>query len=267
MELVKKLREMTGAGIMDCKKALEASAGNIDKALSVLRDKGIAQATKREGREAKEGLVGLKVQGQIGALVELNCETDFVARTDDFKNMLEKLKEKTFSIGESAVTDAAVSDAILGLSGKLGEKVQCRRAGRLDAANGVLGSYLHSNNKIGVLVALEVPQNEVAVQCARDLAMQIAASRAQFISSRDIPAELIEREKQFFLEDVKNKPANIQEKIAQGKLEKWFAEICLLDQIFIKNEDQKVSQYLAEIGVKAGASVKVQRFIRFEVGR
>jgi len=157
MELVKKLREITGAGIMDCKKALEASAGNIDKALSVLRDKGIAQATKREGREAKEGLVGLKVQGQAGALAELNCETDFVARTDDFKNMLETLKEKTLSLGDSVVNDESVINAIRELSGKLGEKVQLRRAARLDAQSGVLGTYLHSNNKIGILVSLTGP--------------------------------------------------------------------------------------------------------------
>ncbi|HNV85534.1 MAG TPA: translation elongation factor Ts [Candidatus Omnitrophota bacterium] len=267
MELVKKLREITGAGIMDCKKALEASAGNIDKALSVLRDKGIAQATKREGREAKEGLVGLKVQGQAGALAELNCETDFVARTDDFKNMLETLKEKTLSLGDSVVNDESVINAIRELSGKLGEKVQLRRAARLDAQSGVLGTYLHSNNKIGILVSLNGPRNEVTEQCARDIAMQIAAARSQFISSKDIPAELVEREKQFFLDDVKNKPANIQEKIAQGKLDKWFAEICLLDQVFIKNEDQRVSQYLSEISGKAGSPVTVQRFIRFEVGR
>jgi len=107
----------------------------------------------------------------------------------------------------------------------------------------------------------------VTEQCARDIAMQIAAARSQFISSKDIPAELVEREKQFFLDDVKNKPANIQEKIAQGKLDKWFAEICLLDQVFIKNEDQRVSQYLSEISGKAGSPVTVQRFIRFEVGR
>lgn len=267
MEQIKKLREITGAGIMDCKKALEVSNGDIPKAVTFLREKGISSAVKREAKEAREGLIGLIVEGARGAIIELNSETDFVARTGDFKALTAALTRKTLEQGEGIVEQNAVQDEVKELSGKVGEKMVFRRASRFEAGPGMfVSSYLHSNTRIGVLVLMEGPQNEAALQCGKDIAMQIAACRPRFVCAKDIPLEMIEERKKSYVEEIKNKPQAIQEKIASGKLEKWLTEVCLLDQVFIKNEDQKVGAYVAEVSNKAGAGVKVLRFVRFEVG-
>jgi len=267
MEQVKKLREMTGAGIMDCKRALEASGGDIPKAATLLREKGIASAVKREAKEAREGLIGMSAQAARGAMIELNCETDFVARTDDFIKLAETLTRKDLEQGEGVLEQEPVLNLVRELSGKVGEKMVFRRANRYEAAAGTfVSSYLHSNKRIGVLVLMEGPQNEASLQCGKDIAMQVAAARARFVSAKDVPAEMVEEKKRSFVEEIKNKPREIQEKIAKGKLEKWFNDICLLDQSFIKNEEQKVSAYLAEVSGKIAATVKVVRFVRIEVG-
>jgi elongation factor Ts len=267
MEDLKKLRELTGAGVMDCKRALEASQGDFAKAIEWLRQKGIGAAVAREGREAKEGLIAIKIEDRKAAMAELNCETDFVARTDEFAQLAQDLADKILREGEAVLEREAVADLVLELSGRVGEKMCFRRAARLEAPAGFIASYLHSNRKIGVLVAVEAPsKTEELSQWAKNVAMQIAASRPNFVSRESIPKELLERQKEFFLPEVASKPPQIQEKIIQGKMEKWFEEICLLDQPYIRNEEQKVKDYLAEIRAKTGASVAVSRFVRFELG-
>lgn len=267
MEQVKKLREITGAGVMDCKKALEASAGDLDKAIDFLRHKGIASASKREDRQAKEGVIALEVAIGKAAMIELNCETDFVARTDDFQKLAAELVSKLFHSGEKILTEQAILDRVRELSGKVGEKMILSRGTLVEQKGGFVASYLHSNKKIGVLVAMEGSgQNEQIQRFGKDAAMQIAASRALFVSRQDIPAEMLEREKELFREEIPNKP-EIQEKIITGKIEKWFENICLLDQVFIKDQNQKVKDYLAQVSKAAGQPLAVRRFVRFELGK
>ncbi len=267
MEQVKKLREMTGAGVMDCKKALEATEGDFPKAIEFLRRKGIAASANREAREAKEGLITLYVQDHQGAMVELNCETDFVARTEDFQKLAAEFAKKVFDAGEKVVSQEESLNRVRELSGKVGEKMVLRRGVRLEAKEGFIAFYLHSNKKIGVLAVVQGNKSNEAVNlCGKDIAMQIAASRALFVSREEIPTEILEREREVFHTEMAGKPREIQEKIIQGKSEKWFEEVCLLDQRFIKNEDLKVKDYVAEIGQKAGQKVTVRRFVRFELG-
>lgn len=191
-EDIKKLRELTGAGIMDCKQALKETNGNFEKAIEWLRQKGLSALAKKAGREAKEGIVDAYIhfQGRVGALIEVNCETDFVARNEDFKN------------------------------------------------------FVH------------------------DLAMQIAAQAPLYVSREDVPDEVIEKEKALYYEQLKdeNKPEHVKEKIIEGKLEKFFEQVCLLDQPFIKNPDIKIKDYLGEIAAKLGENIVIRRFVRFELG-
>jgi len=268
MEQVKKLREMTGAGVMDCKKALEASAGDLEKAIDFLRHKGIASASKREDRQAREGLIALEVASDKAAMIELNCETDFVARTDDFQKLAAELVAKLFRTGETILKDPAVLDRVRELSGKVGEKMVFTRGTLVEQKSGFVASYLHSNKKIGTLVAVEGSgANEQMQRFGKDVAMQIAASRASFVSRQDIPAEMLEREKELFRGEIPDKPREIQEKIITGKIEKWFENICLLDQAFIKDQNQKVKDYLAQVSKAAGQPLAVRRFVRFELGK
>lgn len=268
MEQVKKLREMTGAGVMDCKKALEASDGDLEKAIDFLRHKGIASASRREDRQAKEGLISLEVAADKAAMTELNCETDFVARTDDFQKLAADLVVKVFQSGEKVLKDEAVLDRVRELSGKVGEKMVLTRGVLMEQKGGFVSGYLHSNKKIGVLVAVEGPAgNEQVQRFGKDVAMQIAASRASFVSRQDIPAEMLEREKELFRGEIPNKPKEIQEKIITGKIEKWFEDICLLDQAFIKDQNQKVKDYLAQASKASGQPIVVRRFVRFELGK
>lgn len=267
MEQVKKLRAMTGAGVMDCKKALEAADGDFTRAVEWLRHKGIASAALREGREAKDGVIALYVEGTKGAVIELNCETDFVARTEDFQKLAGELARKVFDRGSSALNEEETLNCVRELSGKVGERTLLRRGEVLEAKHGVVASYLHSNKKIGVLVALEGDgAAEVTQQCGKDIAMQVAAARPLFVSREDIPQEILEREKELVLGDAAGKPREVQEKILQGKLAKWYEQVCLLEQLYIKNEDEKVRDYLAANVQAAGGRVRVRRFVRFELG-
>ena len=267
MEELKKLREITGAGVMDCKKALEAFSGDFEKAIEFLKQRGIASAATREAREAKEGLITISVRGEKGALIELNCETDFVARTEDFKKLAEELSKRVLEKGEEVVEAEESVDEVKELSGKVGEKLVFRRGAQIEAKGGFVAQYLHSNKKIGVLVSLDGNKSdESQIQCGKDIAMQIAASRPQFVSRQEIPMEILERQKEYFRSEVANKPHEIQDKIIQGKLEKWFEESCLLEQHFIKNEEERVKDYLADISKRTGQAITVRRFVRFELG-
>lgn len=267
MELIKKLREATGAGILDCKKALAESGNDIEKAVDFLRKKGIASASKRLDREAKEGIVIIETQGAKTAMIELNCETDFVARTDDFRGLAVDLAKKTLETGNEITAQPAVKEKVSEVSGKTGEKMTFDRAVRYESsASSVLATYVHSNQKIGVIVELEGPANEQIKELGKDLAMQIAAVNPRFISREQIPAEMTEKEKSIYQVEVQSKPQPIQEKIIAGKLEKWYSDICLVDQVFVKDEEKKIKDVVAAAGKTAGAPIKVKHFTRFQVG-
>lgn len=268
---VKALRDRTGAGMMDCKAALETSGGDLEKAIDFLRKKGMAQAAKRAGREAKEGLVVSRVSGSRAALAEINCETDFVARTEDFKNLASLALDETFKISGDASQSKAVTSVVETLSGKIGEKIVVRRTTLVDSRDGVLFGYIHSNNKLGIIVELcagKADSNKSAAfaQLGKDLAMQVAAANPVAVDRAGVPAAQVEREQTIYKEEIKGKPENIIDKILQGKLSKFYQTVCLLEQPFIKDDKTSVQQLIAGVSKSLGDTVQVKRFVRYQLG-
>ncbi len=288
---VKDLREKTGAGMMECKKALEESAGDMEKAVKYLREKGIASASKKAGRTAAEGLVGLKSQNGQAVLLELNCETDFVARTDGFKALVAALTEQAFNDavpGEpKAVAEAllkkpaaknpaqTVEDLVKAAIGAMGENMALSRAAKLSVSSGLIGSYLHSDGRLGSLVALKCGKAESAgradvQELARDLAMQVAGNLppAEVVSRDQISPALVAREKEIAVTQAAatGKTGPILEKIAEGKLNKVLQEITLLDQAFVKDPGMKISALIDKVAKAAGDVLSVESFARLKVG-
>lgn len=281
VDAVKALRERTGAGMMDCKAALRDAGNDIEKAIDVLRKKGVAQAAKRAGRDAKEGLVVVRMDGSAkggsasggkkAALVEANCETDFVARTEDFKGLAALALEEAFAHGENAISAEKISQRIAELSGKIGEKIVLKRAKVVHADKGALFSYIHSNNKLGVVVEIAVAKPESLTHASfqelgKNIAMQIAASNPICIARVDVSAGILERERAIFKEEVKGKPENIVEKIIQGKVDKFYQANCLLEQPFIRDDKMSVQALLNQVGKTLNDTIQVRQFVRFQLG-
>ena len=280
---VMKLRKMSGQGMMDCKKALQEADGNIEQAMDSLRKKGLATLAKRAERETTEGLVVSKSSqdGKTSVLATLCCETDFVAKSDDFVAMAQKLTDYAMvcpadqgaeNILESVVDGKKFSDILTETVSKTGEKTQVGDDAKyqLDGP-GLISTYIHFNDKVGTMVQIETSDDNVAAadvlkQTASDIAMHITATKPMALDKDEIDSETIEREKSIFAEQVKNKPANIIEKIIEGKMRKFFAENCLLDQPFVKDDSKSVAQVLADAAKQAGGEAKIKRFVRFEVG-
>jgi len=279
--MVRDLREKTGAGLMDCKAALAAAGGDMEGAVDALRKKGLAAAAKRSSRIASEGVVCAWVEGGSGALAEVNCETDFVARTGEFvelaKGIAALVNAKAPHDVEEALTlptgGGSLGEVLSEKVAKIGEKISFRRFSRFETPAGTPGmvvSYIHAGGKIGVLVQVSGadPSNAAVSALAKDLAMQVAAANPTYVGRSDVPAQVIEREKAIYREQAKasGKPDKILDKIAEGKLEKYFGDFCLVEQAFIKDPDRKVAQLLAEAGKAAGAGIAVAAFARFQVG-
>lgn len=266
--LVKELRDMTGVGMMDAKKALVAVDGDMDAAVDHLRENGMAKAAKKADRIAAEGLTGIYTEGNIAALTEINSETDFVSKNEKFQNLVRDITEVIAKGNPASVEEAnklslgegTIESEIISATTTIGEKLSLRRFSRFEKAdNEVFGSYLHMGGSIGVLVQLEGTDKE---EIARDVAMHIAAINPLYTTREEVPAEKIDHETKVLTEQALNegKPANIVDKMIKGRLSKWLSEISLVDQPFVKDPDQTVGDYL-----KAnGASVKA--FARFEVG-
>ena len=278
---ISELRARTGAGMMDCKAALEEAKGDMDKAVEILRRKGIAKAEKRGGRSASQGLVVIAshLAGHDVTMLELNCETDFVARTDDFIALareLAALAEREAPVGNHAgsVLDglafrgATVAEIVKQVSGKTGEAMSVKRVARFQQSAGTVQSYLHFNGQVGVLIDVAGPDGEGLVGLARDLALHIASADPAGVSDADIPSEQIERERRIAEEQVasEGKPENIRAKIVEGKIRKFLAERTLLSQGFVKDESKKIGDLVAEAGKALGGPVTVRRFARFKVG-
>lgn len=268
---VAKLREMTGAGLMDCKKALVEANGVLDVAVDILRKKGAASATKKSGRDAKEGVIVQYVQpgAKLGLLVEVNCETDFVARNESFgvfcKEIAKKLAENP-SVDLEADRVAAVA--------KIGENVKIPRHHRMEVSgNGLVAAYIHTGGKVGVLVEVgagkqETVSTEDFKQLVRDVTLQIAASSPVSVSRETVPADLVAKEREIAAQSdrLKGKPAQAMEKILQGVIEKYFQTVCLVDQGFVKNPEVTVKQHVEAVGKKLGDEIQVRHFVRFQVG-
>jgi elongation factor Ts len=280
---VMKLRKMSGQGMMDCKQALTESDGDLDKAMEILRKKGLATLAKRAERETSQGLVITKASdgGKTVALASLCCETDFVAKSEDFVAAAEKLGDYCLACPQETGTDVLAeteldgkkfSDIIAETASKTGEKTQIGDYARFKLEGpGLIAVYIHFNHKVGTMVQFETSDDSVASgdsvkTAANDIAMHITATKPLALDKDGIDAKTIEQEKAIYAEQVKNKPANIIDKIVEGKMKKFYAENCLLEQPFVKDDSKTVAQVLAEAGKAAGGTAKITRYVRFDVG-
>jgi elongation factor Ts len=286
-EMIKTLREATNAGVLDCKKALEANDGDLDKATAYLREKGLAVAAKKASREANEGLVALVVSGDArqGAMIEVNCETDFVARTPDFQTFVESLLDQVAQstdvpdvpalLEQPFIKDknVTVQEHLTQLIAKLGENVVVRRFARMQRdGNGLIEGYVHPGGRIGVLVSVSAESDDVVggdgfYELVHDLALQIAAIRPEYLSVEDIPESALEVERARYQAQAseENKPDHIKERIVAGKLEKWYEQVCLLRQPFIKDDSLTIGDLVKQKAKDLGAPLSIERFVRYEI--
>ncbi len=276
-DMVKELREKTGAGMMDCKKALAEAGGKMDEAVEYLRKKGISTAAKKAGRTAADGLIGhyLSDDSRLAVLVEVNCETDFVTKLEDFKAFVNKVPHVVRDADPSSVDEllkapfegATVKEAQTGLVAKIGENLGVRRFARVEVeGSGKLATYIHAGSKIGVIVAYDDPAGKLDEATAREVAMHVAAMNPHYVRRDDVPESVIAKEKEIMLAQMADmkKPPEILDKIVTGKLGKVFTEICLEDQIYVRDPDGKstVGQWLKKID----KGIKVTSFERLQVG-
>ena len=285
--MVKELREMTGAGMMDCKKALTNTDGDMDKAVKWLRENGLAKAEKKAGRIAAEGIVAVKVSedGKTAAVVEVNSETDFVAKNELFQTFVASVAEQAVKtdakdieafMAEPWIEDSSVTveENLKNLIAKIGENMNIRRFEKVSVDNGLIVDYIHAGGKIGVIVAAETDNtSDEVVECLKNVAMQIAAMNPQYLSADDVSEEYKQEKLAELVAQAKkdpkneNKPENIIEKMVTGRLNKELKEICLTEQVYVKAENKEnVAQYVASVAKNVGADIKLTQFVRFETG-
>jgi elongation factor Ts len=267
---VAKLREMTNAGMMDCKKALTEAKGDMSAAVDILRKKGAATASAKAAREAREGVIAqyISPDGRLGVLVEVNCETDFVARNEMFRALAEEVAKKLAAnpqVNLDADREAAVA--------KLRENIKIPRHNRMEVSgNGMVAAYIHTGAKVGVLVEVGAGKeatvgNDTFKQFVKDITLQIAAGSPLVVSREQVPADVVAKEKEIAAEQVKGKPAQAIAKIVEGKLEKFYQAYCLIDQGFVKrNSEISVKEHLGSVAKELGDEITIRRFVRFQVG-
>ena len=280
---IKKLRESTGAGMLDCKKALEETKGNYDEAVDWLRKKGLAAAAKKASRAAAEGLIAIAVEGNKAAIIELNAETDFVSKNPDFQTMANQCAEYALQTGGDINALKAfncpkagkpVEQVISELVGSIGENLNLRRSALLEVSNGAIASYIHNaiNNtlgRIGVLVALESSADAGKLQeLGKQIAMHIAAARPEALTIEDLPKEAVEKERNVLIEQSRasGKPENIIEKMVEGRIRKFYEEVVLLEQLFVIDGKTKVKEVITQAEKELGTPVKLTGYVRFQLG-
>ena len=284
--MVKELREMTGAGMMDCKKALTATDGDMDKAVDFLREKGLATAQKKAGRIAAEGLVATKISedGTKAVVVEVNAETDFVAKNETFQNYVAEVAAQALTTKAADIEaflaepwalapEKTVNEALAAKIAVIGENMNIRRFAQMEETNGFVASYIHAGGKIGVLVDVETDViNDAVKEMAKNIAMQAAALKPLYTSRNEVDQDYIEREKEILAAAARNEKPDANDKIingmAMGRINKQLKEICLLDQVYVKAEDGKqvVSKYVDEVAKANNAKITIKSFVRFETG-
>ncbi len=286
--MVKELREMSGAGMMDCKKALTETDGDMEKAVEVLREKGLAKAVKKSGRIAAEGIVTLKVTdcGKKAVAVEVNSETDFVAKNEKFQNYVAQVAEQALDTKAEDIdaflaepwkfdTSKTVNEELAGQIAVIGENMKIRRFQQVTEENGFVASYTHMGGKIGVLVDVETDVvNDAVKEMAKNIAMQVAALKPQYTNRSEISADYIAHEEEILRAQIMNdpkesqKPEKVIEGMIKGRINKELKEICLLDQVYVKAEDGKqiVSKYIEQVAKENGAKISIKGFVRFETG-
>ncbi|WP_429885035.1 translation elongation factor Ts [Geoalkalibacter halelectricus] len=278
--MVAELRDKTGAGMMDCKKALTEAGGNMEEAIDLLRKKGLSAAAKKSGRVAAEGLIAAAGEGSRGVLVEVNAETDFVAKNEAFQKFVAGVAEVVLGEAPANVealkalafpgTGRNVGEELTHQIATIGENMNIRRFERFEAAPGVVASYVHGGGKIGTLVELrtEKADAEEVQALAKQIAMHVAAANPQFLVRADVPADVLERERDIMATKAKEsgKPENIIPKIVEGQLNKFYGEVCLTEQAYVIDPDQKIEQVVKALGKQIGAEIKLTGFARFQLG-
>ena len=270
---VKALRDQTGAGMMDCKTALKDSEGDVERAMDLLRERGLSKAGKRASRATSEGAVALSIESGFGVMIELGCETDFVAKNDQFQQLVQSIADAIRASGDVAdlasalavkIEAESVDDRIKAAVGRVGENIQLKRVGSI-RVDGVVGGYIHGGGKLGVLVGLDADEGEASEQAAKDMAMHVAASDPTplAVDQDGLDPAVVEKERAILRNQAleSGKPEKIVENMVQGRLKKFFAENCLVEQPFVKDPDKRVADVLAEAGV-----TKVSEFLRFKLG-
>jgi elongation factor Ts len=270
--LVKELREETNVGMMECKKALVETNGDKEKAVRFLRERGLAIAGKKASRTAKEGQVAAEITqgGKLGVMVEVNCETDFVARNASFqaflKEVIERAKTSSGDLGE------AMRSEVTAKIQEIGENIVVRRYVRYEVKGpGIAASYIHLGGKVGVLLEVDCEREETAQkslfkEVVKDITLHIAACNPQYLAREDVPESVVKAEREIYATQVQNKPANIVQKIVDGKLGKFYEMVCLVEQGFVKDPDQSVTELLAAKSKELGDKLTIRRFARFQVG-
>lgn len=287
---VMKLREETGAGMMECKKALTEAGGDAAKAVEILRERGLKKSAEKQSRVANEGTVLSSVNDarNFAVMVEINCETDFVAKNDDFvkfsNNVLAQVRDSKpanldafLSAPAAFAAGQTIADAVTGLTAKIGEKIAVKRIAVIENNQGVIAGYIHPGNKLGVLLQLNVEgfaatMTADAYSVAYDIAMQTAAMNPTYIHREEVPADVVEKESAILREQLKNdpknanKPDNVLTNIIKGRLDKFYQEVCLVDQAFVKDPNKMIKDLVADLSKKLGKPVTIRRFERFRLG-
>ncbi|MBM7868972.1 elongation factor Ts [Clostridium pascui] len=281
-QMVKELREITGAGMMDCKKALSEANGDVEKAIEVLREKGLSAAAKKAGRVAAEGLVYTYISEdkKNGAIVEVNCETDFVAANEEFKTLAENIAKQVANSNVTTVEElleekyigdenTTVKDTVTNLIAKLGENMSIRRFDKFAVESGAIQSYIHGGGRIGVLVKLECEkESPILAEVAKDVAMHVAAANPLFLNKDFVDHETLDKEREIYRVQALNegKPEKIVDKMVEGRVQKYLKEVCLVEQVWVKNPDYTITKYLQEKSKEVGAEMKISAFVRYERG-
>jgi elongation factor Ts len=266
---VAKLREMTGVGMMECKKALVEANGNLEAAVEILRKKGKAGADTKSQKEAREGLIVAHIAagGKLGVLAEINCQTDFVARNDDFKAFADEVA-KAYAANPNVDLESRRTEMVA----KIGENIRLARNSRLEVSGaGQVAAYIHTGAKVGVLVEVGCSKDDTTTkdefkQLVKDITLQIAAAHPIAVNRDQVDPKIVEKEKEIAAEQFKNKPAQAIAKIVEGKLNSYFQTVCLVDQGFVKDPEKTIATYIGEVGKKLGDEITVRRFLRFQVG-
>jgi len=271
--MVKELRDATSVGMMDCKNALQETDGDFDAAVKILRERGAAVAAKRASKEAKEGNVAANVaaDGQSAAMIEVNCETDFVTRNDDFQGFVAELRDEALSYETDKMAEG-VADKITDKISSIGEKLQLRRNVKWTVeGTGSITSYIHMGGKVGVLVELgcenaETLSNPVYKELAKDLTLHVAAAAPHYLTRDEVPADLIESEQDIFRKQLEGKPENIMDNILKGKINKFFSQICFVEQGFVKEDKVSITDFVAEKAKEIGDTITIKRYVRYQLG-
>ena len=271
--LVKELRDETGLGMMECKKALVETKGDKQAAVKVLRERGLAIAGKKAERVAKDGRVACEIYdaGRSGVMIEVNCETDFVARNASFQAFMKELVQIAKTVGDNQLAET-VKDQVAAKIAEIGENIVVRRNVKYAVQGlGAIAGYIHLGEKVGVLVEVgctqaETPNREEFRDAVKDVTLHIAASNPAYLQRADVPADVLQSEREIYAKQVEGKPANIIQKIVEGKMEKFFQQNCLIEQAFVKDADQTVADMLKARGAVLGDTLTIRRFVRYQVG-